>query len=212
MLATAGAANAWCMMAGHTSPHSHTDGIGRSGLPIGTAESHRSAIRFGGRLPSLESTMPSLSGLCGIGFRTLAITLCSVVLAGCAGARGSSVEPQTSPATLFTTSYGQDASLIAAHIPGCAAVTAQTVSAGSRSSARVISTCTLSHHRIVIYGWPDPASESQATLLLSTSPPSYSARGPGWMEIIGDEAPLDVQQLIADVVAKALGGTVTEYP
>jgi hypothetical protein len=143
----------------------------------------------------------------------LSVATCLLlVLIGCSHQRNSAGAAAAPRPPSFHANYGQDASVIAAQIPGCSGVIARPVSAGATSSRSLVSTCTLRHHRVVIYGWPDPASESQAARLLATSPPSYSAGGPGWIQILGDDAPLDVQRSIATTVAAALGGTVTKYP
>jgi hypothetical protein len=137
----------------------------------------------------------------------------AVIASACSPRRPSAANTPPGPITesSFTTHYGQDASDIARHIPGCAAVTALPVPAPQTSNATRISTCTLRGHRIVIYSWPDRVSEDLATSLLDSSPPAYAARGPGWTEILGDSAPLDIQKTIAGAVAQVLGGSIAEY-
>ncbi len=143
-----------------------------------------------------------------------ATALCPLLtLVGCTiGPSNPARQPAPTPTPSFTTSYGLNASLIAAHIPDCTAVTAQHVAIGTAASNALISTCNLMHHKIVIYSWPDAASENEAASLLATSPASFSARGRGWTEILGDDATLNVQLSIANTVAEALHGSVAKYP
>jgi hypothetical protein len=142
-----------------------------------------------------------------------AVTLTLIItVAGCSTSRGPRAALGSRRPSSFATHYGQNATDIAAHIPSCTAVTAGRVTAGNTTSVTLVSSCTLSQHQIVVYSWPDAVSEHQAQLLLATSPPSYSASGHGWTQIVADSAPLPVQLSIANAVAAALGGTVTRYP
>jgi hypothetical protein len=141
------------------------------------------------------------------------LVACSGVAVGCSArsADQGGASSATSSAAVLTR-YGQDTSDIARHIPDCTAVTAVPVAGSSGSGgANHISTCILAGHRIVIYGWPDPAGEDLAAALLDSSPPAWAARGPGWTEISGDSASLDVQKAIALRVAQALGGSASQY-
>ena len=144
----------------------------------------------------------------------LALLICCVaVLVGCSAPRLTTSATSTDAATRsYATTYGQDTAVIAAHIPGCKSIVRHSVVAGTASNTRVVSSCTFLGHPIVLYGWPDAGSEHQATLLLGSGSPSYWSSGPGWTQIVGDDAPLVVQRDIAQAVARALGGSVANYP
>jgi hypothetical protein len=154
-----------------------------------------------------RSDVPGSTRRRGVG-GALALVLLPVI-AACATTHRTP-KPAATSASSFTTTYGEDAALLAAHIPACSHVTRGRIAAGQTTSAKLVSTCMLLRHPIVVYTWPDATSEHDAELLLSTSPPSYSASGAGWTQIVADNAPLEVQRLIAEQVAQALAGTVTK--
>lgn len=147
------------------------------------------------------------------GSRGLALLVCCVAaFVGCSAPQLRSAKSSDGSTTSFATSYGQDTAVIAAHIPGCTSIVRHAVVVGTASNARVVSSCTFLGHTVVLYGWPDARSEHQATLLLGSGPPSYWSSGPGWTQIVGDNAPLAVQRDVAQVVARALSGSVANYP
>lgn len=136
----------------------------------------------------------------------------ALLLAGCANGGHTATAKQAHSSTpSFSPGYGQNASVIAEHIPGCSGITAQQVQASAIASDALVSTCTLADHQIVIYSWPNAAAESLAASILDTGPPSYSAQGPGWTTVEDDGAPLDMQMSIAKIVARALGGVVERH-
>lgn len=133
------------------------------------------------------------------------------VLVACSSSGGSqpakSADSGSSSTAAFTTTYGQDAALLASHIPGCADVTSIPAGGGSLTGEVGSASCTMLGHKVLLYTWKDAASNAQ-TLTLIGSETLFSSSGVGWSEFAGDDAAGDAQQAIAQAVASALGGTV----
>jgi|SRR5664279_389562 len=95
----------------------------------------------------------------------LAAAVVLVTVAGCSSTpsakpivstSASSASP-TAPA--FSTSPGQDAALIASHIPGCTGVTAGSVG-GDGGSMTSTASCTLDGHVVILDSW-ESSTEAQ---------------------------------------------------
>jgi hypothetical protein len=134
------------------------------------------------------------------------------VLAGCSSgkhkAASATSAPSASPTPSFTTTYGQDAALIASHMPDCTGLASGDIGGGGASGMVAKATCTMLGHEVIIYTWKDAASQSTVADVMNTGTLKYYAEGTGWTEILGEDnvAP-DAQKQIADNVAKDLGGT-----
>lgn len=131
--------------------------------------------------------------------------------AGCSSsghaASRTSTPPASTPRT-FTTTYGEDAALIASHIRGCAGVTAESIGNGAATGMVGKAACTLLGHQVVIYTWRDAQSQASAAAVISGSLVHY-ATGTGWDQVFGDDAAPDAQARIAQTVAASLGGKAT---
>ena len=146
--------------------------------------------------------------------RPVAALLALTLLAGCGSAptadRASSVSSSPSSHAV-STSYGQDAALIASRIDGCSNVASMGIGNGAASGMVGKAGCTLMGHQVVIYTWRDAASQSSAGALVAGSL-KFFASGTGWDQVLGDDAAPDAQRAIATAVARSLGGAVSTSP
>ena len=144
------------------------------------------------------------------------LTAAILVLASCGGHSGSGTGKTSASAisptqsTAFTTAYGQDAAVIASHIPGCTTVAAGDIGNGAATGMIAKATCTLQGHQVILYTWKDDGSESNAEAALEANGSGgYYAAGTGWLAILGDDTA--ASQAVLGPVASALAGEVHQY-
>ena len=107
----------------------------------------------------------------------------------------------------FATTYGEDAALIANHVPGCKA-SAAGIGNGAATGMVSTATCEFEGHQVQVFSWKDANSEFGSNEVNQTAGLPYWASGTGWDEVVTDTAAPDAQQAIAKAFTQALGGTV----
>lgn len=131
------------------------------------------------------------------------------VLSACSSSSGSPAA-KSSP---FTTHYGQDAALLALHIPHCTGAHAMSLGSGDGEATAMpgqvgLATCDILGHSILLYTWKSAATQDRPEKSVFTGQGAY-ASGTGWTQIMGDDSTAaDAKRAIARKVASALGGDV----
>jgi hypothetical protein len=139
----------------------------------------------------------------------IAVAAVSLGATACSGSASSKQGDQSkaaaaTSATTLTTSYGQDAALIATHITGCSDVHAGDIGNGAVNGVVAKAECTMLGHDVTVYTWKDAASEDAVQQLLSDR---YYAAGTGWTAgTLEDNATTDAEQAVAKAVMAAIGG------
>jgi hypothetical protein len=130
------------------------------------------------------------------------VAICVVLIADCS----ASSTPKAKPS--FSSSLGEDAAILAGHVPGCSNVIAGS-SGGLLPGATSEATCKISGHKVSIFGWPNAKDIARAISNLNGE--TYVARGTGWSEIADDTVTLSAAKSIGEAFVTALGGgTVTK--
>jgi hypothetical protein len=132
--------------------------------------------------------------------------LALLLLASCSSSKKPAPISSAPSSPAFTTTYGQDAALIASHVPDCTDVAAGDIGGGADAGGVSLAHCTMLGHQVSLYTWKDETSEASAISIDHELP--FSASGTGWTEVLADTGATDVQKQIAQAFADALDGKV----